>query len=64
MSTKKIVFANWKMNLDRESIAIFLEELLNLKQGCQADNVFQCPFSLAYGPAPAQQALDFISQTV
>ena len=31
MSKKKIVFANWKMNLDRESIAIFLEELLNLK---------------------------------
>ena len=31
MSTKKIVFANWKMNLNRESIAIFLEELLNLK---------------------------------
>ena len=31
MSTKKIVFANWKMNLDRESIDIFLEELLNLK---------------------------------
>jgi len=31
MNRKKIVFANWKMNLDRVKISKFLEELLNLK---------------------------------
>lgn len=31
MNRKKIVFANWKMNLDRAKISKFLEELLNLK---------------------------------
>ena len=31
MNRKKIVFANWKMNLDRVRISKFLEELLNLK---------------------------------
>ena len=31
MNRKKIVFANWKMNLDRVKITKFLEELLNLK---------------------------------
>ena len=31
MNRKKIVFANWKMNLDRAKISKFLEELLNLQ---------------------------------